>query len=91
MRDDSKVIFDTDNKVLTIAQESSPNDPRHSKFLKFRRIPSTFKLTKHETGGGSQFHDVYEFRAKIYATEPRRGFDPNTKVIELICTLDYEL
>lgn len=89
--DRSNIIFDPDNQVFTIVLESKSDDPKEYKFLKFWALPSSFKKTKSKKGSGSQFHDTYEFHAKLYATEPRNISQPNTKTIELICTLDYEL
>jgi hypothetical protein len=89
--DRSYIIFDPDNKVFTVFLESGSNDPKAHKFLKFWAVPSSFKKTKSEKGTGSEFHDTYQFHAKLYATEPRNISEPNTKTIELVCTLDYEL
>jgi len=89
--DNSKIIFDPDNQVLTIYLESNSHDPKNYKFLKFWALPSSFKKTKTQKGSGSEFHDTYEFKAKMYATEPRQVKEPNTKTIELECTLDFEL
>jgi len=89
--DRSNIIFDPGNNVLTIVLESKSDEPKEYKFLKFWALPSSFKKVKSEKGSGSEFHDTYEFRAKLYATEPRKVSEPNTKTIELICTLDYEL
>jgi hypothetical protein len=89
--DHSNIIFDPENKVFTVFLESKSDDPKAYKFLKFWALPSSFKKIKSEKGSGSQFHDIYEFHAKLYATEPRKTSKPNTKTIELICTLDYEL
>jgi len=89
--DRAHIIFDPDNKVLTVFLQSKSDDPKEYKFLKFWALPVTFKKIKSEKGSGSQFHDTYDFHAKMYATEPRKVAEPNTKTIELICTLDYEL
>ncbi len=89
--DKSQIIFAPQDQVLTISLESRPTDPTKYKFLKFWAIPSTFKKTKASKGPGSEFHDTYEFHAKLYATDPRNTNEPNTKTIELSCTLDYEL
>jgi hypothetical protein len=89
--DRSNIIFDPENKVFTVYLESKSDDPKAYKFLMFWALPSSFKKTKSEKGSGSEFHDTYEFHAKLYATEPRNISEPNTKTIELICTLDYEL
>lgn len=85
--DHSNIIFDPENKAFTIAFESRDE----KRFLKFWAIPTTIKKIKSKKGTGSSFHDVYEFKAKIYATEPRIGFANITKTIELNCTLYYEL
>lgn len=89
--DHSNIIFDPDNKVFTVFLQSKSEDPKEYKFLKFWELPSSFKKTKSKKGTGSEFHDTYEFSAKLYATEPRNISQPNTKTIELICTLDYGL
>jgi hypothetical protein len=85
------IVFDPDNQVFTVFLESSSDRLYEHKFLKFWAVPSTFVKTRSEKGTGSEFHNTYEFRAKLYATEPRRVSGPNTKTIELVCTLDYQL
>lgn len=85
------VVFDPGNKVFTIYLESKDVRPQDEKFIQFWALPNTIRIVKSEQGPGNEFHDVYNFRAKIYGTEPRTGFENNTKTIELICTLDYEL
>ncbi len=85
----SGVIFDPENKIFTLYLQSK--DQKKGHFVKFWALPITFRKVKSEKGDGSQFHDVYEFKAKIYGREPRKGFEYNTKEIELNCTLDYEL
>lgn len=87
MQDNNAIIFDPDNKVLTVYLESKDS----KKFLRFWAIPSSFKKVSSEKGPGTEFHDVYEFHAKIEASDPRNGKQPNTPRIELVCTLDYEL
>ena len=89
--DKSNIIFDPDNKVFTIFFESTSDEPKTHKFLKFWALPSSFKKVKSEKGPGTEFHDTYEFRAKFYSTKPRNTEEPKTKTIELICKLDYEL
>jgi hypothetical protein len=88
--DKGNIIFDENSRVFTICLESNTRD-KASKFLKFWAVPSSFRKVKSEKGTGTQFHDIYEFRAKLYATEPRSVKEPHTKTIDLICTLDYEL
>jgi hypothetical protein len=68
--DRSNIIFDPDNKVFTVFLESKPGDTKSYKFLKFWALPSSFKKIKSEKGPGTQFHDTYEFHAKLFATEP---------------------
>jgi hypothetical protein len=88
--DEGFIIFEPDHKVFTIYLSSGSKSKSH-RFLKFWAVPSSFKKTKSQKGPGSQFHDAYEFRAYLYATEPRKTAEINTKIIELNCTLDYEL
>lgn len=89
--DRSTIIFDPENKVFTVFLQSKSDEPKEYKFLKFWALPDTFKKIKSMKEVGSQFHDSYEFHAKMYATEPRKLNEPNTKTIELICTMEYEL
>lgn len=91
VEDKSHIIFDPDSKVFTVFLESKSDNPKSYKFLKFWALPSTFKRTKSESGPGTEFHNIYEFHAKLYATEPRDIKEINTRTIELICVLDYEL
>jgi len=88
---EAKVFFDPENKIFTVYIESTGNDHKASKFIKFWAIPSTFKKTFTEKGEGSQFHDVYEFKGKLFATDPRKDKDVNTPTINLNCTLVYDL
>jgi hypothetical protein len=88
--DGCKIIFDPESQVFTVYLEST-DEKNGRKFLQFWALPSTFKKTKSERGPGSQFHDTYEFHAKVYATEPRKVKESTTKIIELVCTMDYEL
>jgi len=85
------VVFDPDIKILTIYLETNNKDSKQHRFLKFWALPDSFKKIKSATGPGSKFDDVYEFKAKIYGTEPRLGFENNTKTIELNCTLEFVL
>jgi len=89
--DQGDIIFDPDNNILTIYLTTASKNPKTYKFLKFWALPATFKRVKHDKQSGSQFHDTYEFQAKLVATEPRPTADKITKVIELTCQLDYEL
>ena len=90
-QDASDIIFDPDNKVFTICLESPSEDPKAYKFLKFWGIPSSFRKIKSKKGPDGQYHDSYQFRAKMFGTEPRPNDEfGNTKTIVLNCTLDYE-
>ena len=86
--DKSYIIFDPTSKVLTIYLESRS---KNGKFLRFWAIPSSFKTISNEKGPGTQFHSVYEFKAKLESTDPRKGKELNTPTIELNCNLDYQL
>ncbi|POY34670.1 hypothetical protein C3K47_19165 [Solitalea longa] len=86
--DNSSIIFDSKTQVFTILLESKPNkDFSKHKFLKFWAIPSTFKtLVETHTQG------KYQFRAKLYSTEPRKEKkELHTPVIEVECLLQYEI
>ena len=89
-KDENHTIFDPANQVYTICiKEKTEGQIREGKFLKFWAIPSTFKLIS--TGGRRSLpHEVYTFKAKIVGREPRTGFEYNSKVIELNCTLELE-
>jgi hypothetical protein len=87
IHDRGAVVFDEASKVLTIHLESEDG----SKFLKFWAIPSTFKQVSGEKRGGTSFKDVYSFKGKIIAKEPRQGKANLTPEIELDCVLEYEL
>ena len=88
--DEGHIIFDADDKVFTMYLESTTPDKK-TKFLRLWAIPSSFKKIFSEDGPGSQFHHIYEFRARLESTEPRKGKEYNTPTIELVCTLDYQL
>ena len=89
-KDENYTIFDPTNQVYTICiQEKTEGQNRDGKFLKFWAIPSTFKLISTD-GQRALPHEIYEFKAKIFGREPRTGFEYNSKVIELNCTLDLE-
>lgn len=84
------VIFDPLSKVYTICLEKKIEDKnRIGKYVKFWAIPSSFRLLS-KVGQGFLPHEVYTFRAKIFGSEPRNGFDFTSKEIELSCTLDLE-
>jgi hypothetical protein len=85
--DKSYIVADLDKNVLTIYIE----DKDAHKFVKFWAIPSSFKKTLDQKGPGSQFHKTYTFKAKTYASEPRKGKELVTPQIDFDCTLDFQL
>lgn len=83
----ANIVFDSKNGVYTIAIENKPTtDFAKHKFLKFWAIPKTFK-TIIENSSESK----YEFKAKVYATEPRSNKERISPEIELNCTLEYRI
>ncbi|WP_447642808.1 MULTISPECIES: hypothetical protein [Chitinophagaceae] len=85
--ENTSIIFDSKNGVYTIAIENaSDKDFSKHKFLKFWAIPKTFKIiTETDT------EVKYEFKAKLYSTEPRQGKSLQTPVIEVNCILEYKI
>ena len=86
--DEGHIIFDPKNGVLTMYINDLENKEEHlyHKYIQFWSIPSTFKILKDEG-----HHQIYEFKAKIYGTEPRKEKEPNTPIITLNCRLEYEI
>jgi hypothetical protein len=85
----SSIIFDSKNGVFTVSIESKSQlkkDFSKFKYLKFWAIPKSFKTIFENSDNGK-----YEFRAKMYSTEPRKGKDSSTPEIELNCELEYEI
>lgn len=80
-------IFDPKNGVFTIYIEGKTNStyPNH-KYIQFWAIPSTFKTIKND-----RIHQIYEFKAKIYGTEPRPDKEMHCPEIELNCKLEYKI
>ncbi|POS00537.1 hypothetical protein Q361_1712 [Flavobacterium croceum DSM 17960] len=85
----SNIVFDSKNGVYTIVIESKSQlqkDFSKFKFLKFWAIPKTFKtIIENNTEG------KYEFKARLYSTEPRKGKDLQTPEIEMNCNLEYKI
>jgi hypothetical protein len=84
----SNIIFDSKNGVFTMYLQSknqSKKDFIKYKFLKFWAIPKSFKIIQEESDKGK-----YEFKAKIFSTDPRKGKD-STPEIELNCIFEYEI
>ena len=89
-KDKIYTIFDPGNQVYTIWLEENVGEQNQlGKFVKFWAIPSTFKLI-YTDGQPSLPHEKYTFKAKIFGREPKKGFELNSKVIELNCTLELE-
>ncbi|MFD0964066.1 hypothetical protein [Pseudofulvibacter geojedonensis] len=82
------IIFDPKNGVLTmyIVDLENKEDYLSHQYIQFWSIPSTFKIVKNE-----RHHQIYEFKAKIYGTEPRKQKEFNTPIITLNCRLEYEI
>ena len=80
-------IFDHEHGVFTMYIKGNKNEkhPLH-KYVKFWAIPSTFKIIKN-----TNRQQIFEFKAKIYGTEPRSGKLLLTPIIELSCRLEYEI
>ena len=85
--EESHIIFDPKNGILTmyIDDETTSDFPNH-KYLKFWSIPSSFKIIKDEN-----HHQIYEFKAIIEGTEPRKNKENHTPKIVLNCKLEYEI
>jgi hypothetical protein len=87
--ENANVIFDSKNGVYTLHIESNSGtikDFSKYKFLKFWAIPKTFKTIIENNSEGK-----YEFKAKMYSTEPRKGKDLQTPVIGMNCELSYKI
>lgn len=80
-------IFDPEHGVFTLYIEGKTDltYPNH-KYVQFWAIPSTFKTVKNSSG-----HQIYEFKARIYGTEPRPGKEMHCPEIELNCKLEYKI
>ncbi len=80
--EDAVVFYDFSNRVFTIYLHNKDN----TKELYFWMIPTTFKKIK-----GDNFTGIYKFKAKIYATDPRKNkerFSPETIIT---CAFEYEI
>ena len=71
--------------TVTNDDETTSDYPNH-KYLKFWSIPSSFKIIKDEN-----HHQIYEFKAIIEGTEPRKNKENHTPKIVLNCKLEYEI
>ena len=87
--ENANVIFDSKNGVYTLFIESKSQlkkDFNKYKYLKFWAIPKTFKIITENNSEGK-----YEFKARLYSTEPRKGKGISTPEIELNCELKYKI
>ena len=87
--ENANVIFDSKNGVYTLFIESKSQlkkDFTKYKYLKFWAIPKTFKIITENNSEGK-----YEFKARLYSTEPRKGKGFSTPEIELYCELNYKI
>lgn len=87
--ENANVIFDSKNGVYTLFIESKSQlkkDFTKYKYLKFWAIPKTFKIITENNSEGK-----YEFKARLYSTEPRKGKGFSTPEIELNCELKYKI
>jgi hypothetical protein len=85
-KDNATIVFDPTCGVFTIhlvGKESK--DFPNGRFLKFWVIPKTFKVIKID---GSL--EKYEFKARIEATEPRKGKELQIPRVEVFCSLEYK-
>lgn len=84
---ESNIIFDEENKVFTMRIIDEKDDRfEYGKFIEFYAIPSTFKFSKSKSGG-----DIYEFKAIIKGTEPRKNKGNYLPTIQLNCKMVYEI
>ncbi|MEE9348624.1 MAG: hypothetical protein V3U80_01100 [Flavobacteriaceae bacterium] len=81
--DEGHIIFDPENGVLTMYIDDFKSQ---SKYLQFWSIPSTFKIIKNKN-----HHQIYEFKAKIYGSEPRENKENHIPMITLNCKLEYQI
>jgi len=87
--ENANVIFDSKNHVYSLHIESnsqSRKDFSKYKFLKLWAIPKTFKTIIENNS-----ERKYEFKAKMYSTEPRKGKNLQTPEIEMNCELKYKI
>jgi hypothetical protein len=82
------VIFDPDNKVYTLHIESDGHgNVDKPPYIELWAIPLSFTDS---TSPEAQFQDIYKFKARMKARDPRKGKDYDTQLIELNCVLIHE-
>lgn len=84
---ESNIIFDEENKVFTMRiVDNKDLDYTDGKYIEFYAIPSTFKVSKTKFGG-----KIYEFKALLKGTEPRKEKGNYLPTIQLNCKMIYEI
>ena len=87
--DEAHTIFDAKSGVFTVYITGEENeDFPNGRFIQFWAIPKSFKVISSDRS-----NQRYEFKARIEATEPRKGTNRNLRIpqVELNCTLVYKI
>ena len=87
--DEAHTIFDAESGVFTVYITGQSNDDfPNGRFVEFWAIPKSFRIIS-----ADRSYQKYEFKARIEATEPRRGANKNLRIpqVELNCTLTYKI
>ena len=87
--DEAHTIFDAQTGVFTIYITGEENkDFPNGRFIEFWAIPKSFKVLNSDRS-----NQEYEFKARIEATEPRKGTERSLRIpqVELNCTLKYKI
>jgi hypothetical protein len=85
--DEAYTIFDPQKKVFTIYITGKMNkDFPNGRFIQLWALPETFKIIN-----GDRENQVYEFKARMEATEPRQNKDLRIPQVELYCKLKYSI
>jgi len=85
--DEAYTIFDPQKKVFTVYITGKINkDFPNGRFIQLWALPETFKIIN-----GDRENQVYEFKARIEATEPRKNKALRIPQVELNCKLTYSI
>jgi sugar lactone lactonase YvrE len=85
--DEAYTIFDPQKKVFTVYITGKINeDFPNGRFIQLWALPETFKIIN-----GDRQNQVYEFKARMEATEPRKNKGLRIPQIELYCKLKYSI
>jgi len=85
--DEAYTIFDPQKKVFTVYITGKINkDFPNGRFIQLWALPETFKIIN-----GNRENQVYEFKARIEATEPRKNKALRIPQVELNCKLTYSI